>query len=647
MNRVLLYTILLFAASCSTSDKISVQTQQELREVSFSVGSAVGSKTDLDPDGTTVRWSAGDEVSLWAVGETTSNEILTGDRFTLKYFSTTFDVAEFSANSSLLSNFSAMNSDETYTYKAVYPYTTNINGSEVTWELPSTQSGNYDGSIDLRVAEAVSGVAPLSEDATVECNLVFKSLLHQLRVTIPEEKNGLAAYSGGENITSLTLTMPFECVGDVTVDLDNLETTLSNGSDTITITFDEPIQAGDGTELILFILPKGDVSGDIEISATGSNGSQSYPVAIAISDMTFSTGKYSTVGATIGDPIVTTLDFNSIDYSQLGEEVTSLTITAPSGVVFTNGSNVASLDLSSGTELSYLASDSSNNLIIANGLSIKYESANAIVSGTRSGFTADMLKTTESNSISLTAPYLFFEDFSGLNESFSNYDSLAIGGTDSAVGKAGDTYLGTDEGLNNDGWTGQRIGGSKNTALRICARSELASTTSISKYEGRLDAPRLTALQKSGVPIRVSFKYKYDAEIKRTSGYNTTATITGYYNSGYTNTSNNDLLEAYYRENLLGSYNSADALTVTYESGKTFTDWKASSDHSATTSYTDIDNDGEIEITSASSSTRIAWYVYHSTSVSKSNNYIYSFTGNGNVWLYIDEIRVSIDHTIQ
>ncbi|MFR9652116.1 MAG: hypothetical protein SNG35_08865 [Rikenellaceae bacterium] len=641
MNRVLLSAILfLVAVSCSALDPIDLPVEKSSEgngEVSFVVGEGVKSRTELDPDGTTVRWSIGDEVALWAEGETSGAEILNGDKFTLKYYSATFDVAEFSANSTSLANFSSMGNGELYSYKAVYPYTANVSGSEVTWTLPAIQSGLYDGDLDLRVADPVEGVAALSDAEAVKCNLKFRSILHQLRVTIPAGYNGLNTENGDERISQLSITLPFECVGSVTVDTDDLEAEaqLTNGSTSVMVKLSESIQAGEGDEIYIFIMPASNVSGDLEVVAIGENNSVSEVTTIELDNVNFTAGKYSSVGATIGEalPATTILDFSIGSYAKLGEPVNKITVTAPEGVSFVGYGSEATLDLSAGqTQLIYQSLDddtSYDDIVVKSGLSIEYESDNAIVSGT---WSATEFNYAGTNNISLTVPYLFEENFDGVG-TFHSGDNLATGSGVSASGTNYGIELGTSYGLSNSGWTGYMVGADSCGAIRVCSRVEIASSSSMTYYNGRLDSPQLAALKNSDVPVKVSYNYKGGYSVKRKSGV-ASATVTGYYNSGYSNTETNSLTA--YGVDFTGSGTSGDIDGASVSS---------TSNSSSTQTYTSINNDDSFTISKASASTRISWEITYSTCTINAWLLWSTFVGDANVWFYVDNVTVSIDHS--
>ncbi len=381
----------------------------EYQGVSIGVSQA-STRTALDPDDmASVEWLSDDCIYLWAK-DAAGSYTFSQAEFKQKYFFETYSHAVFT---SLLDPMS----EGTYDYFGVYPKPASVSGSVATYELSSEQSGLYDGELDIMAASPVSGGA-LGETPTDDLALSFSHMTHALRINIPEDRNLF-----GQGVRTLEVTFPGDVVGNLSFDAASSTPTptLSSGSSVVTLSFEEALDEGDYAWI--FIAP-GDLSGTLSFRAYGDNGYKSAIISVSI-DKTMEAGKITPITLTVPDNAAETVLNLSVKNNYLGEDIESMTITAPSGAQFVGGATEVTLpyDSVNGCSVSYYADDY-GDLFNAGSLSITYESEHAIVSGTTAlsgvGIVADT-----TNSVPCDVPYLFEEDFSTISSSGSTETSTS------------------------------------------------------------------------------------------------------------------------------------------------------------------------------------------------------------------------------
>ncbi|MFI3249300.1 MAG: fimbrillin family protein [Rikenellaceae bacterium] len=613
----ILFLLLIFTG-CSESNEDIIQPDENedgLGGLVIGVSQVASTRTAIDSsDNESVTWCVGDQIALWADGAD-GQTYISGEMFQLKYYGSAFNVAEFASSST-----ASMSSTQKYNYVGFYPHSkATISGKSVSYTIPSTQYGEYDGEYDYRIADSATGSA-LSLTADSDCKLSFRSLTHALKVTIPTGHNLL-----GEKVKTLTISFPdgVNIVGSVALSMGATSTApvLSPTGASNVVTLDlssNPIDEGD--TVWLFINPVSNVTGDIKIRGFSVTDETSYYYDIPVSSMTFAAGYVTPVNAEIGEPMPrTTIELN-ITANNLGEEVDNIKLTAPSGGIF-NESGTNSLTLTYTGVGKYSASyitEFYGDSFKGNSLSVQYDSEHALMTKT---ITLSSITDNAVNTIDDTVPYLLEEDFSGIS-SFNNGDNIAVGGTKTETGNDRTMTL---SGTKVSGWTGDRIGGGAGKAVRITSRTEIAVWIP-TYYDGRLDSPALTGL-KSASNIKVSYKIKggrYTLQFKLI-GTASVGNGNGIYDRGSTTStgalSGDD-------DGITISDNTNDSsITIPYTT---------SSYNSNTENYDSITTNASFEIPSATSSTRVSWRVRNTMDNDSFSN------GNGNFWLYIDEIKVQI-----
>ena len=130
-------------------------------------------------------------------------------------------------------------------------------------------------------------------------------------------------------------------------------------------------------------------------------------------------------------------------------------------------------------------------------LTIDYESQHALLEG-RTVVLPHTLRAEAANTVSMTVPYLFEEDFGGVNGSEHNVE--AGGASTSASNSA--TGLGF-MGL-TDAWSGQRIGSQSGRAVKI------SSVRGLRQWRGRMTAPPLSGLKADAGEVAVTVEFYID-----------------------------------------------------------------------------------------------------------------------------------------
>lgn len=501
-----------------------------------------------------------------------------------------------------------------YTYYGVYPVPQSVSGTKVTYSLPSVQDGTYGlpdidirdqnshasyrGNLDYMIAVPSTGGALVDDAGQPSFSFVHKC--HIMRVQVPVGRN-----KWGENVTKLRVEFPSAVAGTMTMDMADPYGTpvLSNGSNTIIAELRNPLTESleddeYGNYVWLFLCP-GQVTGTVRFTAYDSNNYQAGSLSVQL-DKTLAPGRITPVNLTVPDELpVTWIDF-SIDGNNLGEEPRSFTVVAPEGAKFRNGDNTKMFNVNAENKYSlgfYNEYDGIANgeLIKSKGLTIIYDSDNAIVSETRKfNFNINAI-----SNVSLTVPYLFFEDFSGVS-SFNYYDDKGSGSSASNPSAKSLAEYGLPA-----GWTGSRVGGDGGNAVRVCCHFEGAGLA-YGRYDGRMDSSPIIGI-KDGRNVKVKVTYNYDGGCGNSDLYPV-------YWAGYTTSQD-------------GFNGSAGVENVQINKVGLNTNMN----------YSNIGLESGFEIASCTNRHRLSWKV--------SNSREGAWTWNGffaDYFLYLDNIRITI-----
>lgn len=304
----------------------------------------------------------------------------------------------------------------------------------------------------------------------------------------------------------------------------------------------------------------------------------------------------------------------------LGEAVGKITLTAPEGSLFDNGTNICQFTPDAEGKYTMVLKPSWTDNLSGKAVTVQYESESAVVSNT---LTMPQITEFGNNDITLSVPYLLAEDFSNIIQ--FDYDCNVGTGTSSSSAGNKDAHLLSDKGA--IGWTAARVGGETGKCIRSSCRFEgggADKASSYARYPGRIDSPPVSGI-KSGktVRVRVSFDYvggqdswMMDSNKNKGGTYGNPTFNYGYTtNSGQPNGGDN--LE-----------NPVEAEDIALETDKS---WNTPLSNWNTKTF----------LADFNSAHRISWKV----NVNRIGN-VSSWTGifgaNGNHYLYLDNIKVSI-----
>lgn len=474
-----------------------LQVSQELSDPSSSTKTFIGGDR-LDR----VLWSEYDTISLyWRA--TGSGDALSGQQRFYNY--------QYAPSGTMFTaTMNALN-DGPYDYYAAFPQPARVDGTVATYQLPAEQDGTYDGrpgskndsyagNLDIMVAEPLSGQPGVSADQTLAMRFVHQC--HVLRIQVPTGRN-----QWGARIRKLRVEFPSAVVGEMSVNLadPNAAPTLAAGSNVVTAVLPKPFEeseedAADGAYVWLFLCP-GTITGDVRFTAYDENGYQSESLSVPF-NKTLEKGRITPVNLTIPPELpVTWIDF-SIVGNNLGEEPQSFTVTAPEGATLRNGTNTQTFMVNDQNHYSlgfYNEYDGmSNGEAMRSGpMTITYDSEHAVVSEERtlSAFTVG-----EHTSMSLTVPYLLYEDFAGASEA------------------DGENATGMLDSYNLPGWSGSNYWISGGTGIRLSMYAGTISAFGAGDMRyGRLDSPYLSLKEGATVTLSVVF----DVGGTSTTGINT------------------------------------------------------------------------------------------------------------------------------
>lgn len=440
-------------------------------------------RTATDAEGN-ASWCDGDTFALWAENRTGGFN-LNGVEFTMMYYWHSMQSAVFTSSASSLS-------EGTYTYYAVSPMPESISNRKATFTLPAVQQGNsFNGAYDIMVAEPLNAEAIVS-DKVNNLALDFKHKMHTLKIEIAKNTFGL-------DISKLVLTFTTEVTGTVTVDATNADSApaLTNGSKTLTLNFDTPINEGDTAWGV--ICPAN--VAEVQIMAYATDGTESVGKSIYLNKVC-EEGHVTPLHFTTTQINPPTLRF-SMGKNNLGEAIKRWSILDQSGNTLlqwdTNSSNIYTYSFNGSITASGLKQYAGKTLVA------QFESEHAIV---KRNFTMpSTISNTTTTIPAIDVPYLFFEDFTSIQEDFEK-DDKRVDNLMTAEGMLLNKYMSVS------GWNGAHIKGVAGKSVRVNTRHQsfLGSTRS----NGRIDSPAMKNL-KAGANVRL--KVEFDMGAYANTGY--------------------------------------------------------------------------------------------------------------------------------
>lgn len=610
--------------ACSKGDAESVVTPNGGVEVGLWLGDGK-TRTTINDDGISTSWSVDDKIALWAVGSDGSYK-LSNQTFKL-YFR---DLP--ASNAFFTTTLASAMADDTYTYYATYPTPKSVSGTTATFNVPNIQDGTISGGAAVLVATPAEGGAlgtvthipgnyEVSNDGLT---LQMNHALHALRFYVPAMKWGFA---DGETVEQMIITMPNSIAGDYTLDYTDAAaaTSVANGVNKIYISPARefaPSTYPSEYFVAASVIPYASTYSDSDAMTVKITTQTQYAlVTLPLATRgPLQAGHITPVSLDCSDVHPLPRIMFRIASNNLGEQPYRITLTAEdtsskwlptTNHVYTyyTGSDSKTIANGSGFDIAYDLSTIAS--ISGKKVTVTYESKSAIVS---EQITMPVMTPTELNSpdynVSLNVPYLFFEDFSTIATFSDGHDNVS-------TGMKSDTYNTAislaQYGLS--GWSGTRVG-LDNGIIRTCCRFE-SGLGKAAYYKGRIDTAPIGGL-KSSATIRVLFDYGGGGSSSNSPWmYLGHTTNDGNVNAGGNDTGtlikvpgqNVKVLENVAIDKLdIGLNASFNGGLVPYGNG--------------------------VVLSKCTAATRISWAVTTSRGS--------SFAGNGNYWLYLDNIRVQI-----
>ena len=572
----------------------------EVAKSELSIGLPIGiSRTAMNDEGK-ASWIEGDTFTLWAQNRTGGFNI-NGADFTMMYYWHSLQSVVFTGNANTLP-------EGNYTYYAVSPKPVSINNRKATFNLPAEQSGDaVNGAHDFMVATPVTADA-LSTEKINDLALEFNHKTHLLKLVIPKGGNPLK-----EPIKQVVFTFPTIVTGNITIDATapTEVPTISNGSKQLVVNIPQGFDEG---ETAWARIAEGNISGAVAYYTISTIGERSTTRTFNLSKMCEG-GHITPFSLTIPEPIPpTTLRF-VVGKNNLGEAVQKVSIYDYNGALVqtfsANSSNTYDLVqhgiYEDGKFLTYAGKT----------FTVRFESQNAIVEQ-KVTIPSTIAKNEVNTLATIDVPYLLFEDFSCVHKAGESWgdDNRSTGEERQQPGVNLDQYM------YHSGWNAARFQLGVNTCIRINVRYQAVGAF-VSTHHGRLDTPRLTGL-KSGAKVNIKVQFDAGAHVDSDFGYNGTnctilgvathtdnaSTINGVATGTAQSGSMKDYGTTFFEERLNDNYGTGDF-------GNTFP------------TFTDTTSD----VTNA---TRLVFYPNTTISTGVWD------TGNGECFIYIDNIRVSI-----
>ena len=597
------YLLTLLAFSCTGEHIDSAIENGGKIEVSIGQSAKIQSRTLIAEDGFSARWSGGDQIALWAVDESGNIE-MEAAVFNMHHFSHNYQTAIFKSLITPLTG-------RSYTYYATCPAPKAVSGTTATFTLPAVQNGsNAMGLRDIMVATPAVGAA-LTEGVTADLGLRFAHKMHALRIVLPT-----TAMSNGREVSHIVMKFPTAVVGDVVVDVANPQspTTLQNGTDTVTIQIPEGYAAGD--YLWVMIHPT-TLSG--EISYIAYSGEYMSVEKVISLDKSVEEAHISPMSIPVPEPEPATTIYLDVTENNLGEDFNTLSIIDENGAVvrtFTpNAANRYTIVINGEIDESYYAGKT---------FTIRYDSDNAIVEDkvTFNGFVAY-----GDNNFTSKVPYLLFEDFECITT-----ESASYGDNDYADDDRNQPGVSLDNIMCTPGWNAARYW-TKGHAMRINTRAQstyVIIKTWASSHYGRLDTPQLKNI-KSGKTVNLKLQFDAGGN-KQHSSSSSKLTVNAIPLAVATHTNSANPID--------GIPTGATGITDTYSTtladfGTTIYQTPDLGNSYGDNAFTETFPTFETSIAAATSATRLVFYPAINCTTNKK-------TGNAEINIYIDNIRVSI-----
>ena len=435
-------------------------------------------------------WQSGDRFRLYAKNGDGSNAFPSNDYIDFLYWINTTDVPDTDNNKGGRSFFKGKidgsMANGSYTYYAVYPHNTPVDGTTATFSLPALQDGKY-GKTDFMIARSTSAALQVCDDdpeTPIPLNnldIVFKHQLHALRFEIPNT----GVLSSG--IRRVHILFSEAVVGDIKVDMaNNTVVSTANTSNKITVDFGEGGEKQAGETFWVMTLPQAAFSRAVDIRFEDSDGNFTTRQLVTFpSSQQYTAGHLTPIKMNVPSEHVgyTYLDVTTDD-TQLGEPVTYLQLELPEGYYFTDYSRKYIASENGEIHTFAIFNDVIDNTLRVSPITLTYESENALIPTTYKF--GDGLKLGQRNKHELTTPWLFEQNFENASNIDSDQEDSAMSGV-------------------LEGWTGSRFGVEKAVKMHIYQGT---STSSIDNKRSRVDSSTLPYLKPdANVSVKVVCNY--------------------------------------------------------------------------------------------------------------------------------------------
>lgn len=591
--------------SCQDIDLQVTTPDPQAIKVGIQAGD-VSTRTQIQENGLSTVWTEGDKLSVWAVGSS-GEAVLSNQVFTA--YGTDAGRGFFT------SELASQMPEDTYIYYCTYPAPSSIEGNTAVFNVPAIQDGKVTSGADVLVATPVThgALAPLPEiEDHSAMKLKMNHMMHQFRFFVPQDDEHLQ----GAEITRMVLTFPEPVVGQVQLNISDPEqnAVLSAGYREVTLNLADPL-AKDKQNLacVAFVPTKFSDGQSLQVQAfTADKIVQIAPIDLRAKECL--PGHSTPVRLAIDGLI----DFPwqmifKVAANNLGEDINSVILEAPQGCTWpATNSNIFTYTPGSKIKVGdefvvRFNSEEQYHSFSGKNINVKYDTDHALMS---QNLVLPDNSTVDKSNISLTVPYLFFEDFSTLKAYDGDYNDGPYTSVEGASTAAKDLSA---YGLGS-GWTGARTGcDNAGTAILVGGRVDCVILGATRAY-GRLDSPKLSGL-KPGASADVSVSFDYSGSRNGSSTYYPVA-VCG--STGF--------------DGLLNGY------ATQFNNNESWTDieGKQSVPGIPTNgSATSLSKSMTYTITDCTSTTRLSWHV-------AGMGYKNWKIDNGNQWMYIDNIKVQI-----
>lgn len=362
---------------------------------------APATRTTLDDDWHTTKWSPTDQIAVWAA-DASGNYLFSGTPFRRNH--------QIADNAAIFTGDLPEMAAGSYRYVACYPVpeADRMDGTRITYTLPAVQDGTYRAELDVLTSDRVEGGSLTDKSKDERISVAMHHRFHALRIRIPSGRN-----LRGKGVTRLLIDFPHEAVGTATFDLETPDAApvVTNGGRRIELRFDRPFDAStdDAPQYVwVFVLP-GRAEGAISFTPLFEDGFCAETLSAAL-DKELRGGHVTPINLTVPatEQAVTWLDF-TIDHTQLGEPVNTLTVKAPEGAAFRHNASTAELPVSNGRCSVGYYGILYPTAFRGAALELAYDSEHAFFENTIT--LASELVENGHNTVAIRMPWLYAEDF--------------------------------------------------------------------------------------------------------------------------------------------------------------------------------------------------------------------------------------------